>query len=57
MGRATITDIARRAGVSTATVDRVLNDRAGVAAADFEVDIERDRMTDVPIEREFLNRN
>jgi LacI family transcriptional regulator len=28
--RATITDIAREAGVSTATVDRVLNDRSGV---------------------------
>jgi LacI family transcriptional regulator len=33
MGRTTILDIARRAGVSTATVDRVLNGRAGVAAA------------------------
>lgn len=30
--RATITDLARAAGVSTATVDRVLNDRAGVHA-------------------------
>ncbi len=30
--RLTITDIARTAGVSTATVDRVLNDRAGVHA-------------------------
>ncbi|MFT4089595.1 MAG: LacI family DNA-binding transcriptional regulator [Asticcacaulis sp.] len=28
--RATLADIARQAGVSTATVDRVLNDRAGV---------------------------
>ncbi|MGP1355385.1 LacI family DNA-binding transcriptional regulator [Roseicyclus sp.] len=33
MGRATIPDIARRAGVSTATVDRVLNGRKGVSAA------------------------
>jgi LacI family transcriptional regulator len=33
MGRSTIVDIARRAEVSTATVDRVLNGRAGVAAA------------------------
>src|SRR4051794_15124387 len=32
MMRATITDIARRAGVSTATVDRVLNERPGVRA-------------------------
>ena len=30
--RATITDIARQAGVSTATVDRVLNERPGVRA-------------------------
>jgi LacI family transcriptional regulator len=33
MRKATITDIATRAGVSTATVDRVLNGRAGVSAA------------------------
>ena len=32
MMRATITDIARQAGVSTATVDRVLNERPGVRA-------------------------
>jgi len=31
--RATVTDIARASGVSTATVDRVLNRRAGVRAA------------------------
>ena len=31
--RATITDIARESGVSTATVDRVLNDRPGVKTA------------------------
>jgi LacI family transcriptional regulator len=33
MGRTTIQDVARRAGVSTATVDRALNGRAGVSAA------------------------
>lgn len=33
MGKTTITDVARLAGVSTATVDRVLNGRAGVSAA------------------------
>ncbi|MFM7444974.1 MAG: LacI family DNA-binding transcriptional regulator, partial [Tabrizicola sp.] len=33
MRRATISDVAARAGVSTATVDRVLNGRAGVTAA------------------------
>ncbi|MFN0113505.1 MAG: LacI family DNA-binding transcriptional regulator [Paracoccaceae bacterium] len=33
MGRTTIADIARKAGLSTATVDRVLNRRAGVSAA------------------------
>jgi LacI family transcriptional regulator len=33
MRKATITDIAMRAAVSTATVDRVLNGRAGVSAA------------------------
>jgi LacI family transcriptional regulator len=33
MRKATITDIAHRAEVSTATVDRVLNGRAGVSAA------------------------
>jgi LacI family transcriptional regulator len=32
LGRATIADIARDAGVSTATVDRVLNSRSGVRA-------------------------
>jgi LacI family transcriptional regulator len=33
MGRATIADIAAKANVSTATVDRVLNNRAGASAA------------------------
>lgn len=33
MSRATIPDIARRAGLSTATVDRALNGRKGVSAA------------------------
>ncbi len=33
MGKATISDIATMAKVSTATVDRVLNGRAGVSAA------------------------
>ncbi len=32
MGRPTIVDVAQRAGVSTATVDRVLNARPGVTA-------------------------
>ncbi len=33
MGKTTIVDVARFAGISTATVDRVLNGRAGVSAA------------------------
>lgn len=33
MARSTIIDVARQAGVSTATVDRALNGRAGVSAA------------------------
>ena len=35
-GRAKITDVAREAGVSTATVDRVLNRRIGVRAETSE---------------------
>ena len=31
--KATVSDIARNCGLSTATVDRVLNNRAGVSAA------------------------
>lgn len=38
--RATLADIARQAGVSTATVDRVLNDRAGVRNRTRELVIE-----------------
>lgn len=34
--RATVHDVARTAGVSLATVDRVLNDRTGVRAATAE---------------------
>ncbi|HXP95882.1 MAG TPA: LacI family DNA-binding transcriptional regulator, partial [Telmatospirillum sp.] len=36
MGRATIRDVAAQAGVSLATVDRVLNDRKGVSVATVE---------------------
>jgi len=36
MGRATVHDLARTAGVSLATVDRVLNRRGGVRAATIE---------------------
>lgn len=38
--RSTLTDIAREAGVSAATVDRVLNNRAGVRARTREVVLE-----------------
>ena len=38
--RSTLTDIAREAGVSPATVDRVLNNRAGVRARTREVVLE-----------------
>ena len=38
--RATVTDIAREAGVSSATVDRVLNNRAGVRGRTREIVIE-----------------
>ena len=36
MSRATVHDLARAAGVSLATVDRVLNRRGGVRAATIE---------------------
>src|SRR5258708_39759017 len=36
MGRATVHDVARAAGVSLATIDRVLNRRGGVRATTIE---------------------
>ena len=45
MGRATVHDLARAAGVSLATVDRVLNRRGGVRAATIEkVELAVDRL-------------
>ena len=41
--RYTLTDVAREAGVSAATVDRVLNNRAGVRGRTREVVIETAR--------------
>ncbi|RUX92738.1 LacI family DNA-binding transcriptional regulator, partial [Mesorhizobium sp. M7D.F.Ca.US.004.01.2.1] len=38
--RSTLTDIAREAGVSAATVDRVLNNRPGVRARTREIVLE-----------------
>ena len=38
--RFTLSDVAREAGVSTATVDRVLNNRSGVRARTREIVLE-----------------